>query len=346
MTWWKWLAILLVTYAIVAGILVPLKPGLISVNQNSFLTDAAMEMEVEGYNTSFASHPEQTRAWIKLETPHILEAVSTEVISDDRLRILFITKGYVPGNLPITPASIIVHHPKDGTMVLPRSISLRRSGEGEGTSMWTTERPEVFESKKGFFFPYRNILVETIRNIYYHVAIWFAMFIILLISVIRSIQYLRTRQLDYDAESDALVKVGILFGLIGIATGALWAKFTWGTYWTTDVKLNMAAVSMLIYLGYLLLRASVADRERKATLAASYSIFAYLAMIPLLFIVPRMTDSLHPGNGGNPALGGEDLDHTMRMVFYPAIIGFTLTGLWMAQLKWRLEKLFLRKLGL
>jgi heme exporter protein C len=52
-----------------------------------------------------------------------------------------------------------------------------------------------------------------------------------------------------------------------------------------------------------------------------------------------MTDSLHPGNGGNPALGGEDLDHKMRLVFYPAVIGFTLLGAWIAQLVYRVGRL-------
>ena len=78
------------------------------------------------------------------------------------------------------------------------------------------------------------------------------------------------------------------------------------------------------------------DAERKARLSAVYNIFAFVALIPLIYVVPRLTDSLHPGSGGNPALGGEDLDNTMRMIFYPAIIGWTLLGFWMAQLYYRL----------
>ena len=57
----------------------------------------------------------------------------------------------------------------------------------------------------------------------------------------------------------------------------------------------------------------------------------------LLFVIPRMTDSLHPGNGGNPALGSQDLDKTMRMVFYPAVIGFILLGFWLSEIKFRYE---------
>jgi heme exporter protein C len=83
----------------------------------------------------------------------------------------------------------------------------------------------------------------------------------------------------------------------------------------------------------------VEDGMQRARLSAGYNLFAFALLIPLLFIVPRMTDSLHPGNGGNPALGGEDLDHKMRLVFYPAVIGFTLLGAWIAQLVYRVGRL-------
>ncbi|MEL6923730.1 MAG: cytochrome c assembly protein, partial [Bacteroidota bacterium] len=74
-------------------------------------------------------------------------------------------------------------------------------------------------------------------------------------------------------------------------------------------------------------------------------IFAFAALIPLIFVIPRMTEgSLHPGNGGNPGFGGEDLDNTMRMVFYPAIIGWILMGMWMSRLVYRAEGLRMRLL--
>jgi len=134
--------------------------------------------------------------------------------------------------------------------------------------------------------------------------------------------------------------IAIVYGMLGLATGSVWAKYTWGTWWTTDVKLNMAAVSMLIYLAYGILRAAIDDLDKRARLSAIYSIFAFVAMIPLLFVFPRMTSSLHPGNGGNPALGGEDLDNTLRMVFYPAIIGLFLFGMWIASIRERIETLY------
>ena len=104
----------------------------------------------------------------------------------------------------------------------------------------------------------------------------------------------------------------------------------------------MTVIALLIYLAYFILRAVFDDPDKRARISAVYNIFAFAALIPLIYVIPRLTDSLHPGAGGNPALGGEDLDNTMRLVFYPAIIGWTLIGLWMASLLARLEKVRLK----
>ena len=96
---------------------------------------------------------------------------------------------------------------------------------------------------------------------------------------------------------------------------------------------------MLIYFALIILRGSLQDDHQKARLGAVYNIFAFAVLIPLLFVLPRMTDSLHPGNGGNPAFGQYDLDSDLRMVFYPAVLGWTFLGFWMATLKIRAASL-------
>ena len=119
----------------------------------------------------------------------------------------------------------------------------------------------------------------------------------------------------------------------------LWAKYTWGSYWSGDPKQNASAIGMLIYLAYFVLRGSIEDLQKKARISAVYNIFAFAMLIPLLFVLPRLTDSLHPGNGGNPGFNAYDLDSKMRMVFYPAIIGWTLLGFWLAELNARIESI-------
>jgi heme exporter protein C len=118
----------------------------------------------------------------------------------------------------------------------------------------------------------------------------------------------------------------------------LWAKFTWGAFWTNDPKLNGSAITMLIYLAYFVLRGSIEDQEKKAQISAVYNIFAFFLMIVFIGILPRLTDSLHPGNGGTPAFGSYDLDNNMRTVFYPAVIGWIMFGFWLTNVKIRLKR--------
>jgi heme exporter protein C len=181
------------------------------------------------------------------------------------------------------------------------------------------------------------ILNETIRALHFHVPMWFGMVIMLTASAFFSIKFLRTGKLKFDIYAIELVNISILFGVLGLATGMVWANYTWGSPWSGDPKQNASAISMLIYLAYVLLRNAIADRQQKAKISSVYNIFAYAALIPLLFILPRMTDSLHPGNGGNPGFNAYELDSRLRMIFYPAVIGWSLLGLWLAEQRIRLN---------
>ena len=187
--------------------------------------------------------------------------------------------------------------------------------------------------------PRLPILNETIRALYFHVTMWFGMLIALLVSVIYSIKYLKGNDLKNDDIAIEFANVGILFGVLGIFTGMLWAKFAWGDYWSGDPKQNAAAIAMLMYFAYLILRNSLTDTQQRGRIGAIYNIFAFAVYIPLVYILPRMTDSLHPGNGGNPGFNAYDIDSKLKLVFYPAIIGWMLLGTWIATIRVRMRRL-------
>ncbi|GHB32853.1 cytochrome c biogenesis protein CcsA [Mongoliitalea lutea] len=186
--------------------------------------------------------------------------------------------------------------------------------------------------------PRLPILNETIRALYFHVTMWFGMIILLVVAVVQSVKYLRTNDLKHDDKAVEFTNAAILFGVLGIVTGMLWAKYTWGDYWSGDPKQNASAIGLLMYFAYSILRNSLTDVHQRARIGAVYNIFAFAAFIPLIFILPRLTDSLHPGNGGNPGFNAYDLDSKLRMVFYPAIIGWTLLGTWMSVVRVRLRR--------
>ena len=193
----------------------------------------------------------------------------------------------------------------------------------------------------GFLFdvPKLPILNETIRVLYFHVPMWFTMIFLLFISSLNAYKFMANGDKNFDIKSYNYANVGVYFGVLGLITGMFWAKYTWGTYWTNDPKLNGSAIGLLIYFSYFVLSHSIKDESKKGKISSVYNVFAFAMLIPLIFILPRLTDSLHPGNGGNPGFNVYDLDSKLRIVFYPAVVGFILLGIWITDIKLKLSKL-------
>ncbi len=188
--------------------------------------------------------------------------------------------------------------------------------------------------------PHIGNLYETIRNLFFHVPMWFAQLSLLTISLVYSILYLRKPQQQYDLYALTFAKTGNVFGILGLLTGMVWANYTWGAPWNNDPKQLGAAIALLIYLAYFVLRNSMTDIDKRGRVAAVYNIFAYFIYVPMIMVLPRLTESLHPGGQGekgNPGLNGADLDPTMRLVFLPAILGWILLGIWITTLLLRAE---------
>ena len=195
--------------------------------------------------------------------------------------------------------------------------------------------------------PHLFILNETIRNMYFHVGMWLAMMIMFIISFVFSIKYLYSMHYKNDIYAASFAAMGSVLGILGYATGVLWVSVTWITDQGQSLgsvlkepKLIGAAIALLIYGAYFVLRGSFTDIDKRARVSAVYNIFAFAMLFPSIWIIPRMVGSLHPGapgsESGNPALDRNDMDASMRAVFYPAVIGWSLLGVWIATLRIRI----------
>ncbi|MFT3824926.1 MAG: cytochrome c biogenesis protein CcsA [Chitinophagaceae bacterium] len=183
-------------------------------------------------------------------------------------------------------------------------------------------------------------LYESMRNFFFHVPMWFGQLILITVSLVYSIRYLRNTKLKDDFYATEFARTGTVMGCLGLVTGAIWANYTWGTPWNNDPKQLGAAVALLIYLAYFVLRSSITDMDKRGRVAAVYNIFAYFIYIPMIMILPRLVESLHPGgkgSEGNPGMGGNSLDPSMRLIFWPAVIGWTLLGVWISTLRIRVN---------
>lgn len=188
--------------------------------------------------------------------------------------------------------------------------------------------------------PELHIVYESIRNLFYHVGMWFAMLVLFIISFVFSLKHLRTFSRRDDIIAAEAGATGLLFGLLGIVTGMIWAKNTWGAYWVKDPQLIGAAVSILAYLAYFVLRGSLDELHKRGRIAAVYNIFAFVMLIVFIGILPRMSaSSLHPSSTNDPGMTVKELDNSMRYVFYPAALGWSLLGVWIMTLRVRWRRL-------
>jgi heme exporter protein C len=183
-------------------------------------------------------------------------------------------------------------------------------------------------------------LQHTIRNLFFHVPMWVAMMVLFTISVVYSIKYLRSQDPVADIYASEFARTGCVFSILGLLTGMIWANYQWGAPWSNDPKQNGAAIAILIYFAYFIVRGSLTDMDKRAKVSAVYNVFAFCMLFPTIWILPRLTESLHPGgegSEGNPALNPEDSTPAMKMVMFPAFIGWTLLSIWIGTLRVRLR---------
>jgi len=189
-------------------------------------------------------------------------------------------------------------------------------------------------------------LQQTIRNAFFHIPMWIAQFTLITISLVYSILYLRNPQTRYDIYALEFAKSGTLFGILGLLTGMVWANYTWGAAWSNDPKQLGVAIALLIYFAYFVLRNSMTDIDKRARISAVYNVFAYFIYIPMILVLPRLVESLHPGGKGvegNPGLNINDMNASMNWVRAPAYFGWILLGVWITTLRLRLQLLTEKK---
>ena len=133
---------------------------------------------------------------------------------------------------------------------------------------------------------------EVQRIMYLHVPTVLVAYLAFFVVFAGSIAYLATRRERWDILAHASAELGVLFTALTIAAGAIWGKPTWGAWWTWDARLTTTAILLLIYLGYLLLRAAVEDPSRGARYAAVVGILGFLD-IPIIHKSVEWWRTLH-----------------------------------------------------
>lgn len=186
-------------------------------------------------------------------------------------------------------------------------------------------------------------LEDKARILFFHVPTAWLSTVGFIASMIYAIRYLRKRDPDDDIKSASAAGVGFLFCILATVTGAIWAKFSWGTYWNWDPRQTSIFVLLLIYGAYFALRSAIDVEEKRATLSAAYAIIAAAVMPFFMFVMPRILASLHPQPVLN-AQGKTEMNATMLILLISSFAGFTGLSVWIWNLEVRIQKIVMSSL--
>ena len=155
------------------------------------------------------------------------------------------------------------------------------------------------------------------RIFYFHLPFGLSSYLSAYLLGLGSILFLINRDLKWDRFAAATAEMGILFTALSIISGMLWAKPVWGIWWTWDARLTLQFLLGLFFVSYLMLRAYLPEREKRATLCA---VFGLLGMIdvPFNYFSIRWWRTQHP----QPVIAGGGMDPDMWKVMAVSFVTF------------------------
>jgi len=183
------------------------------------------------------------------------------------------------------------------------------------------------------YAPREAIMGEVQRVFYFHVAAGWVGGLAFLVTAVAGAVYLARRRRGWDLLAVASVEIGIVFTFINIASGSIWARPAWNTWWTWDPRLVTATIMELLYVAYLMLRQGIDDPDRRARFGSVYGIAAFVS-VPITFLSIRFFRTIHPvviGSSDPSAEGAFDMTPRMLQTFLFSLLTFTfiyVTLLW------------------
>ncbi len=176
-----------------------------------------------------------------------------------------------------------------------------------------------------FYAPRERVMGEVQRIFYFHVSSAWVGFLAFFVTLCAGIAYLVTARPVWDTVAASSVEVGLVFTVMAIISGSIWARPAWNTWWTWDPRLTTYTILALIYAAYLMLRQGLEDPGRRGRFAAVYGIVGFIS-VPITFFSIRWWRTIHPvvvGTGTAAAQGGFDMTAPMRLVFFFSLFAFT-----------------------
>lgn len=130
-----------------------------------------------------------------------------------------------------------------------------------------------------------------------------------------SVLYLSSGKFKYDSLAASVIEVSLVFSIVNIVTGSIWARIIWGIWWTWDYRLTSALVCVLIFAGYLMMRKAIEEPTQRARLSSALCIFGCVDVVIVWKSIEWFRNN-HPGPVLSIRTGGGTMDPAMEHIFY------------------------------
>jgi heme exporter protein C len=156
------------------------------------------------------------------------------------------------------------------------------------------------------------------------------------VALIFSVLYLSSGKLRWDSLSASVIEVSLVFSVVNIVTGSIWARIIWGIWWTWDYRLTSALVCVLIFAGYLMMRRAIEEPTQRARLSAALCIFGCVDVVIVWKSVEWFRNN-HPGPVLTIRTGGGTMDPAMERIFYLNFLAILLMAIALVLVRTRQE---------
>jgi len=176
-----------------------------------------------------------------------------------------------------------------------------------------------------FFAPIEAIMGRVQKVFYFHVASAWVGMLSFMVSAVVGILYLTSEDTKWDTIGLSSVEIGLVFSIIAVVSGSIWARPIWNTWWTWDPRLTTTTIMIFVYAAYLMLRSGIDDPDKMERFGAVYALIGFVS-VPLTFFSARLYRTIHPvivGSNQPGATGSFDMTANMQFVLFFCLITFS-----------------------
>ncbi len=176
------------------------------------------------------------------------------------------------------------------------------------------------------------------KTVFLHVPLAWCSMVAIIAVAISSIIYLTKKNIFWDQVAQAIAEIGVMFGIVALVSGIIWAKPIWGVWWTGEAKLTTTLILILIYVAYILFRSLYKNSIQMKKIAAIIAVIGAIDS-PIIYFAANLWQEAHPVTVIGPLANEESsFGADYGITLFVSLVAFTLLFLLLTNIRYKTIK--------